>query len=130
MSTWTADELQRIGTATELRVATYRKDGSLRPYVTIWVVRAGDDVYIRSAYGADNPWFRRAKSSGQGRIAAGGVERDVTFTPAPPDTHDSIDAAYHTKYDRYGAAIVDTVVGPKTTSVTLQVDPARRTTRQ
>ena len=123
MTSWTPDELDRIGDATQLRVASLRKDGSLRPYVTIWVVRVGDDIYIRSAYGADNPWFRRAKTSGQGRIKAGGVERDVTFTPAPPGTHQAIDTAYHTKYDRYGHAIVATVVGENAWTTTLQLVP-------
>jgi hypothetical protein len=28
---------------------------TLRPYVTMWVVRADGDVYVRSAYGPDNP---------------------------------------------------------------------------
>ena len=123
MTSWSPDELERIGDATQLRVASLRKDGSLRPYVTIWVVRVGDDVYIRSAHGADNPWFRRARTSGQGRIKAGGVERDVTFTPASPDTHQAIDTAYHTKYDRYGRAIVATVVGENAMTTTLQLVP-------
>jgi hypothetical protein len=123
VTTWTADELDRIGNATELRVASQRKDGTLRSYVTIWVVRAGDDLYIRSAYGTDNPWYRRAKTSGVGRVRAGGVERDVTFAPAPADTHAAIDAAYHTKYDRYGQAIVSTVVGPQAALSTLRLLP-------
>ncbi|TCO50462.1 hypothetical protein EV646_102536 [Kribbella antiqua] len=123
MTAWTADELQRIGDATQLRVSSLRKDGSLRPYVTIWVVRVGDDIYIRSAHGADNPWFRRAKTSGKGRIKAGGVERDVTFAPASPGTHQAIDTAYHTKYDRYGRAIVATVVGENAMTTTLQLVP-------
>ena len=78
-TTWTADELATIGRAEELQVSSYRSDGSLRPYVTIWTVRAGDDLYIRSAYGRDNGWFRRALASGRGRIRAGGVEKDVLF---------------------------------------------------
>jgi len=123
MTDWTADELQRIGTATELRVASLRKDGTVRPYVTIWVVRAGDDIYVRSAYGTDNPWYRRAKTSGEGRINAGGIERDVTFIPAEDGVHADIDAAYHAKYDRYGPAIVGTVVGEKAALGTLRVVP-------
>ena len=63
MTTWTGQELAKIGRAEELRVSTRRRDGSLRPYITIWVVRAGDDLYVRSAYGADNPWFVRARAS-------------------------------------------------------------------
>ncbi len=44
MGTWTTDELDRIGAADELRLASSRSDGTLRPAVTIWVVRVGDDV--------------------------------------------------------------------------------------
>ena len=81
-STWTDDELRRIGAATELQIASRRRDGSLRSYVTIWTVRADDSLYVRSAYGTGNPWFRRATASGTGRIRVAGLERDVTFTPA------------------------------------------------
>jgi len=122
-TSWTEDELRRIGGAEELQIASRRSDGSLRPYVTIWVVRAGDDLYVRSAYGSDNPWYRRAKASGAGRIRAGGVERDVTFTDADPATSAGIDAAYHSKYDRHGPAIVGTVVGAKAAPVTIRLLP-------
>ena len=54
-STWTDQELDRIGGAEELQLASERTDGSLRPYVTMWVVRAGDDLYVRSAYGRTTP---------------------------------------------------------------------------
>ena len=123
MTTWTTDELRRIGDADELRVSSRRKDGSLRPKVTIWVVRVGDDIYIRSAIGPENPWYRRAKASGTGRITAGGVERDVAFAEAAPDAHSGIDAAYHTKYDRYGDNLVSPVVGDTAALATLRVVP-------
>ncbi|NED68670.1 DUF2255 family protein, partial [Streptomyces sp. SID10244] len=58
--TWTDDELNRISDADELQVSSYRSDGTLRPFVTIWAVRSGDHIFIRSAYGRDNGWFRRA----------------------------------------------------------------------
>ena len=102
MSAWTADELARIGKADELQITSRRRDGSLRPYVTIWVVRSGDDLYVRSAYGHDNGWFRRALSSGEGRIRAGGVERDVAFEEPGAAVDADLHAAYHAKYDRYG----------------------------
>jgi hypothetical protein len=123
MTTWTSEELDRIGRAQELHLASRRPDGSLRPYVTMWVVRAGDDLFVRSAYGPDNPWFVRAKASGTGRIRAGGVERDVTFDEAAPDAHPAIDAAYHAKYDRYGPKIVASVVGPRVRDVTIRLTP-------
>jgi hypothetical protein len=89
----------------------------------MWVVRADDELYVRSAYGPDNPWFRRAKASGAGRIQAGGHERDVTLAEPSPGVHAAIDAAYHAKYDRYGPKIVGTVVGPQTEAVTIRLLP-------
>lgn len=123
MAAWTDDELTRIGEAEELQLASARPNGTLRPYVTMWVVQAGDDLYIRSAYGPTNPWYRRAKASGAGRIRAGGLERDVTFAEAAPDAHAAIDAAYHAKYDRYGPKIVGSVVGTAVTAVTIKLIP-------
>jgi hypothetical protein len=123
MTTWTNDELTRIGEAQELQLASARPDGTLRPYVTMWVVRGGDELYVRSAYGSSNPWYRRAKASGVGRVRAGGVERDVTFAEADTDAHPAIDAAYHAKYDRYGPRIVGSVVGPHAEAVTVRLVP-------
>jgi hypothetical protein len=123
MTTWTPQELQRIGAAEELRLASRRPDGSLRPYVTMWVVWADGNVYVRSAYGPDNPWYRHATDSGAGRILAGGIERDVSFAQASPEVQDDIDAAYHAKYDRYGPRIVGSVTGPDAHRVTVRLIP-------
>jgi hypothetical protein len=126
MSTWTDEELRRIGDATEFHVASHRPDGTLRPSVTIWGVRSGPDIYIRSAYGPENGWFRRAVGAGTGQLRAGGIERDVSFERLGADSqaHGDIDAAYHAKYDSYGPRIVGGVVGPAAAAVTLRVRPA------
>jgi len=123
MTAWTEEELGPIGEAQELQLASERPDGTLRPNVTMWVVRVDDELYVRSAYGANNPWFRRAKASGVGRIRAGGLERDVTFAEPAPDVHPDIDATYRGKYERYGPAIVGTVVGSLTNAVTIRLVP-------
>jgi hypothetical protein len=47
-SAWTSDEFSRIGEADELEIASLRPDGTLRRPRTIWVVRHGDDIYVRS----------------------------------------------------------------------------------
>ena len=128
MSEWTASELEGVDRAEELQLASARADGSLRPYVTMWVVRAGDQLYVRSAYGPDNPWYRRARASGRGRIRAGGMEREVEFAEAAPEAHSEIDAAYHAKYDRYGARMVETVVGPDVQPLTIRLIPREQGT--
>ncbi|MGK5677879.1 DUF2255 family protein [Actinoplanes sp. URMC 104] len=123
-ASWTGDELATIGGAEELGLASLRKDGTLSPYVTMWVVRAGDELYVRSARGPAGRWYMRALRAGAGRIRAGGLEPDVVFAePADSDVHAGIDAAYHAKYDRYGAAIVGSVVGDSAREVTIRLLP-------
>lgn len=124
MTAWTDDELDRVGSADELKISSRRSDGSLRRFITIWAVRHGDDIYVRSAYGPENGWFVRALAAGDGRIRAGGVERDVTFERADADVDGALDDAYHAKYDRYGPRIVGTVVGPDAARTTLRLIPS------
>ena len=124
MTSWTDDELMRIGAAEELDIAARAEDGELSRFTTIWAVRAGDAVYVRAAYGPQSAWYRRVLAAGVGRIRAGGVETDVAFSVVPESdtaTHEAVDAAYHDKYDRFGAKIVATVVGPDVRSVTVRV---------
>lgn len=123
--TWTEDELAAVGAADELHIAPYRPDGSSRAEVIVWAVRSGDELFVRTAYRPESAWYRRALESGRARIRAGGVERDVTVVRVAPDAdHDAIDAAYHAKYDRYGAAYVDPVVGDAVRELTLRLDRA------
>ncbi|MFC9839599.1 DUF2255 family protein [Rhodococcus sp. NPDC127530] len=123
MNTWTADELRRIGDARELYVETRRSDGTLRNPIQIWHVRVDDEIYIRSAHGPENGWFRHAKRAGAGRIQSGGVQRDVAFEPASADLADEITVTYHAKYDRYGPAPVGAVTGDDVLEATLRVVP-------
>jgi hypothetical protein len=118
---WTDDELHRVGDAVEIDLATRRPDGTLRPYTTMWAVRVGADMYVRSAGGPDRPWYRHARASGTGRVRAGGIERDVTFGDAAAGVHDVIDAAYHAKYDRFGPGPVSHVTGPDSYPVTIRL---------
>src|SRR5437867_9924053 len=105
MTTWTSDELDKIAVAEELEIASLRRDGTLRRQVTIWVVRHGDDLYVRSAYGRTSTWFRDTQDCHEGHIHAGGVDKDVRFVEAD-DFNDEIDAAYRRKYRRYAASFV------------------------
>jgi hypothetical protein len=123
MSAWTDDELEAIGGADELRIASRRPDGSIRKFIRIWVVRSGDALYVRSAYGYENPWFQLAVRAGEGRIRAGGVERDVAFEQSDRGLDADVTAAYHAKYDRYGPGIVGTVVSAEAERSTLRLLP-------
>jgi hypothetical protein len=123
MTAWTRDELARIGAAEELQIASLRRDGTLRNPVTIWVVRHGDDLYVRSVNGRTAAWFRGTQVRHEGHIRAGGVEKDVTFVDADHDSDDALDAAYRTKYRRYAASIVGSIVSPQARAATLKLVP-------
>ena len=123
MTTWTGDELDKIGTAEELRITSFRRDGTLRKPVTIWVVRHGDGLYVRSGYGLNAAWYRATQARRDGRIEAGGVEKDVAFADADPALNDQIDAAYRAKYYRHGAQYVDAMVTPEARSTTIKLVP-------
>ncbi len=123
MTAWTSDELDRIGGADELRIASLRNDGTLRKPVTIWVVRVGDDVYVRSAYGESPAWLRGTRVRHEGRISAGGVEKDVAFVAADPAVADGIDAAYREKYRRHGEQYVASVVTPEARATGIRLVP-------
>ena len=123
MTVWTSDALNKIGPAEELQIASLRHDGTLRKWVIIWVVRVSDDLFVRSANGRDGAWFRGVQTRHEGRIWAGGVEKDVKFEEeTDPDINAKIDEAYLTKYQRYHQWVAP-MVTPKVRAATIKIVP-------
>lgn len=121
MDTWTNEELKKIGNAEELRIATLRRDGTLRKPVIIWVVRVGDDLYVRCVNGREGAWFGGVLTQHKGRIWAGGVEKDVIFVEeTDPEINARIDEAYLSKYQRYPQWVAP-MVTPKVRAATIQL---------
>jgi hypothetical protein len=123
MTGWTSDELTKIEAADELEIGSIRRDDRLRDLVTIWVVRLGDDLYVRSVNGRTGAWFRGTQVRHEGRIRAGGVEKDVTFVDTDDGINDQIDDAYRSKYRRYAPSIVGSVLTPEARSATIKLVP-------
>ncbi|HTP11949.1 MAG TPA: DUF2255 family protein [Anaerolineae bacterium] len=124
MTTWTSNELTKIGKAEELQIASLRSDGTLRNPVTIWVVRLGDDLFARAVKGRAGPWFRGVLTRHAGHIRAGGVEKDVSFVEeTDAAVKDRIDAAYREKYRRYPKDYVDACLTPEARAATIKLVP-------
>ncbi len=123
MTQWTSDQLDRVARAEEVQIASVRRDGVLTKPVTVWAVRHGDDIFLRSVRGRSAHWFRGTQERHEGRIRAGGVQQDVTFIDADHNLDDEVDAAYRAKYRRYTGSILDSVLTPEARSTTVKLVP-------
>ena len=123
MTQWTSEQLDRIGRAEEAQIASVRRDGTLRKAVTVWVVRNGDDLVVRSVGGRDGHWFRGVLETHQGRITAGGVQQDATFVESDDEISEAIDAAYRAKYRRYAGSVLNSVLTPEARAATIKLVP-------
>jgi len=125
MTGWTNEELDRIGTAQELEVAPpLRADGALRRPVTIWVIREGDELYVRSWRGESGAWYRSVQEHRQGHIRAGGVDEDANFVAVDDEElGERIDAADRPKYGRYASTYVEPMTSGETRTTTLRLEP-------
>ena len=123
---WSTDELQRLGEAVELQLATVRRDGSVRKAFRVWVVRAGDQVFVRAVGGRESPWFRGARSRHEGRISVPGLTTDVGLVEwdGSADGVEAVDEAYRQKYGKY-ASLVGSTVTDLARTATLEVVPRR-----
>ena len=124
---WSTEDLEQIGRAEELQIATKRADGTLRRWVPIWVVCVGDQVYVRTWYRRDNGWFGHVLGSRRARIRVPGLEVDVGVEDVGSDKEDraelraNVDAAYHAKYARHGGPSVDGMTTDTAAATTLRL---------
>ena len=110
-------------TAVTVNLATGMGGEDWVPAYADHVVKNGDELYVRSYRGRNGRWFRHAIQQRQGRIRSGGIERDVTFEEPVDADRQAIDAAYRSKYARYGATYVDAMVGESAAAATLRLVP-------
>jgi hypothetical protein len=144
--TWSTAELEQIASRDELDVAPRRGDGTLTKPRIVWMVRVGDDVYVRSVKGTEGSWYRTTRGTGEGHVSTGTVDKDVAFldvvdsgdTGSTDDTDDTdgsnkttgstdnlqdrIDAAYRAKYSRYPGPVAS-ITADKARATTMRLVP-------
>lgn len=123
MKQWQQVELTHFGQTEEIRIATLRRDNTLRSWVIIWVVQVDQDLYVRCMNGREGAWFRGVLTQHAGRIKAGGVEKEVRFVEEEDaEINGQIDEAYLAKYGRYPQYVAP-MITPKVKAATLKLVP-------
>jgi hypothetical protein len=92
--------------------------GGTRP---IWIVRIGNDLYVRSYLGPDGSWFKTIGRTGRATINTAGGRYDVELSAAPDVDRAAVDAAYRAKYGR--SSYVDAMVTDSAAATTRRVTP-------
>ena len=122
MSTWSSDDLARLGSADEIQIAPEKDDGTLRSPTTIWIVRSGEEMYVRSVNGPDGHWYRTAEGTHRGQIRVDGATKDVAFVDeTDPTVNEQVDAAYMAKYGN--TPYVEPMIRPGPRDTTLKLVP-------
>src|SRR4051794_31549812 len=115
-SPWNPDTLAALGDALEVDVTPFTADGTPRPSRTIWSIRVGDELYVRSWKGPGAVWFRDAVATHQGEISVtgGGASQLVTFeeVDATAPVQAQLSAGYLSKYAADGYASAMNEQGP------------------
>jgi hypothetical protein len=95
---WKRKTLTEIADQAEIRISSERTGGGYNRWTPVWVVRVGDDLYVRSGFGTNRFWYRHATES-QAYVNAAGVRYKVSVIPRTDRVSiAAVDEAYRQKY--------------------------------
>src|SRR5580704_15963358 len=122
MTSWSKDELRKIGEGDDLHIAPFREDGMTYGTPTwIWSVVVDDSVYARGYNGQNSRWYQAAVRQKAGRIIAAGMTKEVAFEPVDGPINDRIDDAYRAKYR--GSPYLSPMIGARARAATVKMMP-------
>lgn len=123
---WTPEQLQQIDRSRQLEIASKRSDGTLRSWLPIWVVRVGEQVYVRTWYRRTTGWFGHVVNNQQARVRVPRLEIDVVvedIADADTDLRAAVDNAYKAKYAPLGGGSVGQMTTDSAAATTLRLSP-------
>jgi len=95
---WKPKTLSEIADQDEIRISSEGTGGGYNRSTPVWVVRVGDDLYVRSGFGTNGSWYRHATES-QAYVDADGVRYKVNLTLRTDGASiAAVDEAYREKY--------------------------------
>jgi hypothetical protein len=122
---WQSDDLERIGDSEELKITSFRSDGSQRRWTPIWVVSVDQDLFIRAAQGMTADWYRHVMLHKSARIKVHRLETDVSLELVDDQALIlRVTSAYEAKYGRQRNLVSMFLVAPATASTLRLVSPS------
>jgi hypothetical protein len=119
MTKFEAQTLSDLRDAREVAIRTGKHPGSAVP---IWVVVAGDEVFVRSAYGTKGRWYRDLAAGGAATLEFGDRRLAVHAIPASePAAVEGVSREYLRKYGP--GPYSEMMVKPEILSTTLRLEP-------
>ena len=108
-----------------MEIASFQSDATPRKPVTIRVGRQADVLHVLSVNWRTSTWLRGLQDRHAGPIAAGGDAKEVTNVEV--DAGDAIngatDSVYRSKYRRYTASVVTSVLTAQARAATPKLTP-------
>jgi hypothetical protein len=118
-----ADTRNRLAQAQEIQLERQRS-GAMAPgqRTTIWIVVAGDDIYIRSVRGPAGRWYQAIKANSTATVHIDGQRIAVRALPVTDDaTIERVSDEYRRKYCNDPS--MPTMVRDEILPTTLRVEP-------
>src|ERR1700722_15690177 len=95
---WKPQILSERSDREENHIRSERTGGGYNRWPPVWVVRVGNDLYVRSGFGENGFWYRHATGS-QAYVDAAGVQYKVSLILDRDSVSiAAVDEAYRRKY--------------------------------
>jgi hypothetical protein len=122
MSSWSKDELRKIAESDDLHISPFREDGVTYGTPTwIWSVVVDGNLYVRAYNGTHSSWYQAATKQKAGRIAAGGLTKEVAFETIEGRINERINDAYRAKYQ--SSPYLKPMISGRARSATVRIVP-------
>lgn len=109
----------------EVRIETTSLDGASTHRTIIWIVTAGDEVFVRSERGTAGRWYREARQRPEVILhAEGQAIPAVALLANDADTIRKVSDAFEAKYGRRSPGSTASMLRPHTLETTMRLEPA------
>src|SRR5919198_1560583 len=114
-------DLRHLAEVEEISIGFTRPDGSTGS-TPVWVVQAGEEIFVRSIRGRGGGWYRRLRANPDGEVGDGAHAHPVRARPVEDAaTVEAVTGAYAAKYG--DSPYVGPLLTGEAADATLRLEP-------